>query len=432
MLHPLRHASLLARLSLFIACTMAVLSGCTVNQVTGQRQFTMPFAEQVKIGNAQYGPSQQQQGGRYVIDPDLNVYVSEVGKAVAAPSPVKLPFEFVVLNNDEPNAWALPGGKIAINRGLLVLLEDEAQLAAVLGHEVVHAAAEHSASQMRTAQIVGIGILVAGVAATQMEGENAALLGLGAAVGGKMFQARYGRNQELQADDYGINYMVAAGYNPQAAVELQQKFVELSAGRQSDLLSNLFASHPPSQERVNKNRAKAASLPSGKRNALAFQRAIAQLKKDQPAYDTHQKALAAVAEKQYDQALSLTNSALKKQPNEALFYITKGKVLTAQNNVAGARNAFDKAARLNPDYFMGQLGLGLSEASLEHYSQAKAALLKSQKLLPTSIALYNLGEVEQQQGNRQQAIEYYQAAAKDTGDIGRAAKQKLLDLNVEG
>ncbi|WP_075187137.1 M48 family metalloprotease [Teredinibacter haidensis] len=416
-------------IALLLALTLA--TGCTVNQVTGKRQLSMSFSEQVQIGSEQYGPAQQQQGGRYSVDPDVNVYINQVGQAVAAPSPVRLPFEFVVLNNDEPNAWALPGGKIAINRGLLVMLEDEAQLAAVLGHEVVHAAAEHSANQMRTAQIIGIGVLVAGVAAEKMENENAALIGLGAAVGAQAFQARYGRNQELEADNFGIDYMVTAGYDPMASVELQQKFVELSANRNNNFLNNLFASHPPSQERVDKNKAKAAQLPSGKRNRSAFQRAIAQLKKDQPAYNQHVKALAAATNEDYEQALSLTNKAIKSQPNESLFYITKGKILMAQNQAKSARDAFSKANSLNPDYFMGQLGLGLSEMKLKRYTTAKPALTRSYQLLPTSIAVFNLGEIEVQQGNRSQAIEYFRKAANENSEVGKAAQQRIQELTGE-
>src|SRR5690606_7503443 len=109
--------------------------------------------------------AQQMQGGRYVVDPNLSVYVNEVGQKLARASHrPNLPYEFVVLNNDVPNAWAMPGGKIAINRGLLVLLEDESQLAAVLGHEVVHAAARHSAQQQTQSTLLGVGVMAAGLA----------------------------------------------------------------------------------------------------------------------------------------------------------------------------------------------------------------------------------------------------------------------------
>ena len=107
------------------------LIGCAVNPVTGKNQLSFVSAEQeVASGAKNYEPSQQSQGGRYVVDPELTVYVNKVGKKLAAVSDrPQLPYEFVVLNNDVPNAWALPGGKMAINRGLLTKLEDEAQLA---------------------------------------------------------------------------------------------------------------------------------------------------------------------------------------------------------------------------------------------------------------------------------------------------------------
>jgi len=425
-----RNTSFFSRSLLVVVSSLVLLSGCTVNQVTGERQLSMPFAEQIKIGNEQYGPAQQQQGGRYVVDPELNLYVNQVGQSLAVSSPVKLPFEFVVLNNDVPNAWALPGGKIAVNRGLLILLEDEAQLAAVLGHEIVHAAAEHSANQMRNAQIAGVTALVVGVAAAASDHDNAALISLGAVVGSQAYQAHYGRSQELQADFYGIDYMVNAGYDPMASVELQQTFVSLSNGKKSNYLSSLFASHPPSQERVKKNQQKVAKLPSGKRNKKEYQRAIAQLHKDQPAYKEHAAAQQAAAEKNYVKALQLNNKAIKLQANEAQFYVTKGQILSAQNQHQQARDAFAQAAKKNPEYFMAQLGLGLSENKLKRYGQAKPALLKSYNLLPTSTAIYELGQAEEGQGNKEQAIVYYRKAAGENSDIGRAAQQKLRDLNA--
>src|SRR5690606_34951515 len=108
------------------------LIGCAVNPVTGEQQLMLSGQVQdIATGAQHYKPSQQSQGGRYVVDPELTIYINQVGKKLAAVSGNPgLPYEFVVLNNDVPNAWALPGGKMAINRGLLVHLEDEAQLAA--------------------------------------------------------------------------------------------------------------------------------------------------------------------------------------------------------------------------------------------------------------------------------------------------------------
>ena len=102
---------------------LTVLGGCVINPVTGDRELALVSADQeIAIGEQQYEPSQQMQGGEYALDPALTAYVAEVGQKLAAVSDRQLPYEFVVLNSSVPNAWALPGGKIAVNRGLLTEL----------------------------------------------------------------------------------------------------------------------------------------------------------------------------------------------------------------------------------------------------------------------------------------------------------------------
>jgi predicted Zn-dependent protease len=180
----------------------------------------------------------------------LTVYVNQVGKKLASVSDrPQLPYEFVVLNNDVPNAWALPGGKMAINRGLLVHLQDEAQLAAVLGHEIVHAAARHGATQQTQNILISTGVMVAGVAASTQDSEYAGLAVGAVGVGANAWMSKYSRGHELEADKYGIEYMIRAGYDPMGAVELQETFVKLSEGRQSNWLEGRQPSDGGSQPR---------------------------------------------------------------------------------------------------------------------------------------------------------------------------------------
>src|SRR5687768_11826698 len=132
-----------------IVAMLIALAACAVNPVTGKREISLiSESSEIEMGTQNYAPMQQSEGGQYDVDPALTEYVQRVGSKLAAVSDRKLPYEFVVLNNSVPNAWALPGGKIAINRGLLTELESEAELAAVLGHEIVHAAAGHTAYRM--------------------------------------------------------------------------------------------------------------------------------------------------------------------------------------------------------------------------------------------------------------------------------------------
>lgn len=172
------------------------LAGCATNPVTGRKEIHLVSeGQEIQLGQQYYGPSRQSQGGDYVTDPRVLEYVRGVGNRLAAVADRKLPYEFTVLNSGELNAWALPGGKIAINRGLLVELQNEAELAAVLGHEIVHAAARHGAQQMEQGQLLQIGAAVASIGAAVYGGsELGQVVGQGAAVGAQLLQAKYGRD----------------------------------------------------------------------------------------------------------------------------------------------------------------------------------------------------------------------------------------------
>ncbi len=403
------------------------LTGCVVNPVTGKSQISLMSPEQeIASGVQNYVPAQQSQGGQYVVDPGLTAYVQQVGKKLAAVSDrPNLPYEFVVLNNDVPNAWAMPGGKLAINRGLLVYLEDEAQLAAVMGHEIVHAAARHGAQQQTQNVLMGAGVLLAGIAIAEKKPEYG-MLGMGAlAVGSQAWQAKYGRDHELESDEVGMKYMAKAGYDAQAAVELQEIFVKLSEGKNAGFLEGLFASHPPSHERVSKNRQHATKYPGGVRNKEAFQRAMAQVTKDKKAYANYQKAQKLAGDKKYIDALTYVDQSIAQQPKENLFWEMKGQLLLQQDKTSEAVSALDRAVQANPKYFKPYVFRGIAYNQLGKNDMAEKDLLTSQRYLPTQLAAYYLGEVSLAKGNRSQAAQYFQQAAQGGGEIGQAANAKL-------
>jgi predicted Zn-dependent protease len=316
------------------------LAGCSVNPVTGDRDFILLSGQQeVAMGIQNYVPMQQSQGGVYDVDPALTAYVESVGQKLAAVSDVPLPYEFVVLNNSVPNAWALPGGKIAINRGLLTELKSESELAAVLGHEVVHAAARHSAQQMSRGMLTQ-GLVVATTVATN-DSSYRDLAAMGAGLAGQLALSKYGRSAELESDKYGMRYMSAAGYDPQGAVTLQETFVRLSEGRDQDWLSGLFASHPPSQERVDENRRRAGNLPAGGILGVeSFNAAMRKTMAAKPAYDIYDNGRKALGEKKNDEALALANEALTLFPDEAHFHALRGDVRLMNKQFDMAVTAF--------------------------------------------------------------------------------------------
>src|SRR5258705_7304932 len=127
-----------------IVALAAVLTGCESNPVTGKNELHLiSTQDEIAQGQQYYPLSRQAQGGDLVTDPALTAYVRAVGAKLGAVSDRSLPYEFVVLESGVPNAWALPGGKIAVNRGLLLELDDEAELAAGLGHMINPYAARH-------------------------------------------------------------------------------------------------------------------------------------------------------------------------------------------------------------------------------------------------------------------------------------------------
>ena len=378
-----------------LAAALLLTAACTVNPVTGEKELSMLSQEQeIAIGEKQYQNSQQSQGGLYYLDPALQSYINDIGQQLARVSHrPDLPYEFVVLNSGVPNAWALPGGKLAINRGLLIHLDDEAELAAVLGHEIVHAAAGHGAAQMSQGQLLSIGAQLAAIA-SQIGGYGN-LGGQAAQLGGAAWMAKYGRDDELESDAFGMEYMAKVGYDPQGAVELQQTFVRLSNNKQTDFVSGLFASHPPSQERVKANQRMAATLPAGKRNKDRYQQHIAQLKKDQPAYDAQEKAMKAIKDKKYDQAMILIERAIEVQPRESEFWEIKGQLLEHKKQFKQAEQAYSRAVDNNPDYFRPVLLRGLLRFEQGDHVAAAADLQHSYNILPTQIAADHLNKLKQ-------------------------------------
>lgn len=424
----LRNLHRLAAAATLVALLLTV--GCSTNPVTGKRELGLIGEEtERKIGAQQYAPSQQMQGGEYDVDQGLTDYVQSVGQKLAAVSDRELDYEFVVLNNSVPNAWALPGGKIAINRGLLLELENEAELAAVLGHEIVHAAARHGAKGLERGMLLQGGIIATAIASGNSEYSQFAVGG--AQVAAQLINTKYGRDAELESDLYGMRYMRKAGYDPEGAVTLQEKFVRLSEGRPSDALSRLFASHPPSEERVQENRETAQTLPEGgELGRDRYQRAIAQIKAAKPAYDAFDEGRKALAEKKFDEADNLARRAIADEPREALFYGLRGDVALARDREENAIDHYSSALQRDDDYFKYFLGRGLAYEELGRNRLAETDLKRSAELLPTADAMNALGDIANNNGNRQQALEYWQAAAGSNSPAGRDAQSKLARLNL--
>ena len=409
---------------------ITVATGCTVNPVTGRTELGLVTeSQEIALGNENYAYMQQAGGGQYDVDPELTTYVQGIGNRLAAVGDRELPYEFVVLNSSVPNAWALPGGKIAINRGLLTEMNSEAELAAVIGHEIVHAAARHSARQMERGMLLQAAVLGTAIMSRNSDYTNLAVGG--ANVGAQLINQSYGRDAELESDFYGMQYMSRAGYDPQGAVQLQRTFVRLSEGRRSDWLSGLFSSHPPSQERVDANIRTAASLPAGGETGEArFRAAMEKTMDTKPAYDLYDEGREALAEKNHRLARQKAKEAIDRFPNEAHFYGLRGDARFVAEQYDRAIDNYDIAIRRRPDFFQYHLQRGLSNVKLGNDSAARSDLERSNQLFPTAAAHSSLGDIEARAGNRPQAIQHYQVVAGTSGPVGEQATAKLVRLDI--
>jgi predicted Zn-dependent protease len=432
-LHRLRRYSILL-------LAMTVLSACGVNPVTGKKeiQFVSEAAE-IKMGQDNYAPMRQAEGGEMEVMPELTTYVSEVMQKLAAvanqQSGRNLPYEIKVLNNSVPNAWAMPGGKMAINRGLLTELKSESELAAVLGHEIVHAAARHGAKAQERGTLLQGALMVGqvGAALGGLDGDVAGLALGAAGVGAQMVNMKYGRDQELESDLYGMQYMKGAGYDPQGAVDLQQTFVRLSneRGAKSGLFDRWFSSHPPSQERVEKNRATAAQLGGGGVvGAEQYTKRVAALTKAKPAYDKFDQAAAALKKKEYIAAKAAATEASKLLPMEGRFHELLGEIEVAQKNYKAAIPHYEQAIRYNPTYFGSYLGGGIAQHESGNKAKAQEWLKRSNDLLPTAPAAYYLGRYAQERGDKAGALQFYRAAAASQSSYGQLAAKEFVAMDL--
>ena len=413
------------------------LAACSVNPVTGERNFQIyDTAWERQVGTQMYAPMKQSQGGEFVLDPDLTAYVNDVGNRLASQARRKeeLDFEFSVLNDSVPNAWALPGGKIVINRGLLTELDSEAELAAVLGHEIVHSDAAHGARAQSKGMLTQAGAVVSMVILGSTIDSQAAreVAMMVPALGAQLMTQKYGRDAEREADEYGMLYMSESGYDPRGAVELQETFVKLSREQNPDWLSGLFASHPPSVERVRNNQKTAQELPAGgDLGKERYRQKTAYLKRVQPAYQAFDKAKKAVSDDKLEEAQEQLNRAMAIEPRESLFRGLQGDIYALDKQPERALASYEEAVRANPGFFYGYLRSGQMQYKLGQEGQARSSLDRSLELMPTAEAHYLLGMLDKNQGDMNSAMEHFKVAAQSESGASQAATRELVLLDLQ-
>jgi tetratricopeptide (TPR) repeat protein len=212
---------------------------------------------------------------------------------------------------------------------------------------------------------------------------------------------------------------------------LQETFVRLSEGRESDWVSGLFASHPPSRERVQANIETANSLPQGgMRGEREYQAVMSKTRAAKPAYDAYDEGRKALSEEKSDEALALADKALDLFPEEAHFHSLRGDIRLVQDNYDWAATNYGRAIQRRDGFFYYHLQRGLARKELGQTDAAVTDLERSIELLPTAPAHYALGGIAQERGNRQEAVEHYKIVAESGGEYGKAATAELVRLDL--
>ncbi len=401
-------------LRLFVLFFSLFLSSCVVitDPLTGKKTFTLITKEQeIQMGRSYLAAAIEEGQGRY---PDTRVqnYINRLGWKIAKHVPRKFNYKFYVVNSGQVNAFAIPGGYIFVNRGLILVLDNESQLAGVIGHELAHINARHHARYME--KMLGATLLyqVFGSLVKNSKYRDVLLQLGGLGVG--LISLKWSREQEQEADRYGVRFTYLAGYDPRGLLETFRIFEKLGHTNQPEWL----LSHPLPKNRY----AYVSSLikqlppkPSLKRDSKEFHEIKNILLKTKPSFDYYDKAIKAIRNKNVEQAMYYLNKAITLFPKNmpartlrAYLYIQ-----TKRYNLAVKDAVY--VCKLDSMYFSPHLFAGYAYLYLKNYPSAIKYLTRAKQLIPNfPDTYYLLGLAYEAMKDYRRALENYKMALKLT------------------
>jgi predicted Zn-dependent protease len=407
--------------------------GCAVNPVTGQSQLMLVSeGEEVQL-DRQSSPFQLSADYGMLQDSALAAYISGVGMRLAKLTHrPQMPYAFRTVNAVYVNAYAFPGGTIAATRGILLKLRNEAELAALLGHELGHVNARHTAQQASKGMIaqvlLGSVAMIAG-STSQALGNIASQMGM---IGSGLLLASYSREAERQADGLSMDYAVRAGYSPEGCVGLMEMLKNLSKSR-SGAVELLFSTHPMSEDRYQAMIAEASQkYSSARKNPLYRERYMdntARLRALQPAVEAMQKAEEELAKKQYGSAEALLRRALSLAPDDYAGLLIMAKCQFMQERFGEAQRYGQQAKQAYPGEAQGHQVCAYACMKLKNFDMAYQDFSTVERLLPGNpdnafskgYCLDNMGRIPEA------AAEYKRYLQKvQQGDKAKYAYQRLV------
>jgi predicted Zn-dependent protease len=421
-----------------LAATAGLLPfyGCATDPVTGRKQLMMLTQDQEIAIDRQQSPFQFSSDYGIVQDSSLNQYIHQVGSDLVPYSHRPgMPYNFQCVNATYINAYAFPGGSIAVTRGILLKLENEAELAALLGHELGHVNARHTAEQVSKSQLSSLvvgGLAILANSQARGLGELTQQLG---ALGQGLYLAKYSRDNEREADSLGHEYMVNAGYGSLGFVKLMEMLNSLNK-EQPNAAQMLFSTHPMSDERL----AAAVQRDQGPyartRNAPVFRERYmdqtAELRRKKTAIERMQEGEKYLSQGKYDSAQTAFSSALKQAGDDYAAHVLMAKCQLIQKKNAEAASYATAATALYPTEPQAHYVAGLAHVGTRQYDRALDNFTRCDRLLPGNPQLtFYMGYSRDKIGQRQAAADHYSAYLKmvnyQTNEYSQYAYQRLKE-----
>lgn len=362
------------------------LYGCAMDPVTGERQLMMVSRDQEIAIDRQQSPFQFSSDYGVIQDQGLNRYINQVGTdLVPHVHRPDMPYSFQCVNATYINAYAFPGGTIAVTRGILLSLDNEAELAALLGHELGHVNARHTAEQVSKSQLSSL--VVGGLsilANTQSSGLGSLTQQLGA-LGQGLYLAKYSRDNEREADFLGHEYMVKTGYGSKGFVGLMEMLNALNKQKPTSA-QILFSTHPMSDERlaaaVQRNQGAYAHTADAPLSRERYMDRTAGLRRHKDAIFSMQEGEKYLAQEKYDNARTAFAAALDHAEEDYTAHVLMAKCLLIQKKPKEAVPYANAAIDLYPTEPQGHYVAGLAHVGANRFSQAYDNFAGCDRLLP--------------------------------------------------
>lgn len=368
-------------------------------------------------------PHMEKQFGGVFPDKEINSYVSEVGWKLANIAKQmhrkNVNYSFKVLNSNIPNAFALPGGYIYITAGLLSKLQNEAQLAGVLGHEVGHVNYRHSASRISQAYALQIiiqgGLIIGGVKGVDKDALVASALITSFL--GQLLMMGHSREHERESDSIGTEYMVRAGYNPWGIVQVMEILHQQEKLHGGEKVPSIFRTHPHSKERAEILTTLISTRYKDTNNlSLYSERFLHKTKNFKATTEAYQLAYAAqhsLENKNYEEAHRLINAALGQEKENYYFHLIKGEIHFAQKDFKSAYTSFIVAYQLNPSDLETRFQTGKTLVHMEKYRESIQYLKLAEDIAPANEEIHYYLSIAYDKTQRPQLARHHMKLYKE-------------------